>query len=166
MTRRRLSLENEQEKATWSVQQREANRRIVDARNNLEKIYQRQRQLNEAARIAEQEKKAYEIDRKIEVFIPKMKIRIQIPKSLVDLCGFNPENLKDITNRKMSTQAKLLSERLTKSEENENLLKTKANHRLTELKIRDHEDHLKHFQKLVQKDDDIEQEFYKVCLFC
>lgn len=67
MTRRRLSLENEQEKAMWSLRQREANRRIVDARNNLEDIYQRQRQLNETARIAEQEKKANEIERKIEV---------------------------------------------------------------------------------------------------
>lgn len=69
MTRRRLSLENDQEKSMWSVRQREANRRIVDARNNLENIYQRQRHLNEAARVAEQEKKAYEIERKIEVII-------------------------------------------------------------------------------------------------
>lgn len=67
MTRRRLSLENDQEKSMWSVRQREANRRIVDARNNLENIYQRQRHLNEAARVAEQEKRAYEIERKIEV---------------------------------------------------------------------------------------------------
>lgn len=134
MSRRRLSLENEQEKATWSLRQREANRRIVDARNNLENIYQRQRQLNESARIAEQEKKASEIERKIE----------------------------DITNRKATTQAKLLSERLTKSEENETTFRTKANHRLTELKLRDHQDHLKHFQKLVQKDDELEQDYYKV----
>lgn len=134
MTRRRLSLENEQEKATWSLRQREANRRIVDARNNLENIYQRQRQLNESARIAEQEKKASEIERKIE----------------------------DITNRKATTQAKLLSERLTKSEENETTFRAKANHRLTELKLRDHQDHLKHFQKLVQKDDELEQDYYKV----
>lgn len=67
MQRRRLSLENDQEKALWSLRQREANRRIVDARNNLENIYHRQRSLNEAAQIAEQEKKAYEIERKIEV---------------------------------------------------------------------------------------------------
>lgn len=134
MTRRRLSLENDQENAMWSLKQREANRRIVDVRNNLEDIYQRQRQLNEAARIAEQEKKANEIERKIE----------------------------DITERKKALQAKLLSERLTKSEESESLLKVKANHRLTELRVRDHEDHLKHFQKLVQKDVELEQEYYKV----
>ena len=67
MTRRKLSLENDQEKAMWSLRQREANRRIVDARNNLENIYQRQRQLNETARVAEQEKRTSEIERKIEV---------------------------------------------------------------------------------------------------
>lgn len=71
MTRRRLSLENEQEKSRWSVRQREANRRIVDARNNLEKIYQKQRNLNEVAQIAEQERKAHEIEKKIEVRIDK-----------------------------------------------------------------------------------------------
>ena len=65
----------------------------------------------------------------------------------------------------MTSQAKLLSERLTKSEEAENALKLKANHRLTELRLRDHEDHLKHFQKRVQKDDEVEQDFYKVVKF-
>lgn len=62
----------------------------------------------------------------------------------------------------METQARLLSERLAKSEESESLLKAKASHRLTELKVRDYEDHLKHFQKLVQKDDELEKEYFKV----
>ena len=65
--RRRLSLEADQEKSQWSVKQREANRRIVDTRNNLEKIYQRQRNLNQAAEIADTDKKAAQIERKIEV---------------------------------------------------------------------------------------------------
>lgn len=67
MTRRRLSLEGDQEKSQWLLKQREANRRIVDTRNNLETIYQKQRNLNEAAQVAEKEKKAAEIDKKIEV---------------------------------------------------------------------------------------------------
>lgn len=67
LTRRRLSLENDQEKSQWFLRQREANRRIVDTRNNLENIYQRQRNLNESAQIAEQERKANEIERKIDV---------------------------------------------------------------------------------------------------
>lgn len=67
MTRRRLSLENDQEKSQWSVRQREANRRIVDSRNKLESIYQKQRSLNEAAQIAEKERRANEIEKKIEV---------------------------------------------------------------------------------------------------
>jgi hypothetical protein len=62
-----LSLEADQEKSQWLLKQREANRRIVDTRNNLENIYQKQRNLNEASQIAEKEKKAAEIDKKIEV---------------------------------------------------------------------------------------------------
>ena len=67
MTRRRLSADANQEKAQWSLRQREANRRIVDTRNNLEGIYQRQRNLNEDARLADQERKAKEIESKIDV---------------------------------------------------------------------------------------------------
>jgi hypothetical protein len=57
------------------LRQREANRRIVDTRNNLEGIYQRQRNLNEEARLASQERKAKEIESKIEVrnFVFKIK---------------------------------------------------------------------------------------------
>ena len=75
MTRRRLSAEANNEKAQWSLRQREANRRIVDTRNNLEGIYQRQRNLNEEARLASQERKAKEIESKIEVrnFVFKIK---------------------------------------------------------------------------------------------
>ncbi len=62
-----MSLEADQEKSQWLLKQREANRRIVDTRNNLENIYQKQRNLNEASQIAEKEKKAAEIDKKIEV---------------------------------------------------------------------------------------------------
>lgn len=69
MTRRRLSAENELEKAQWSLRQREANRRLVDARNKLENIFQKQRNLNEAAMIAEQDRRANQIEKKIEVFL-------------------------------------------------------------------------------------------------
>lgn len=41
------------------------------------------------------------------------------------------------------------------------MFKTKATHKLTEIQIKDHEDHLKHFQKVVQKDDEVEQDLYK-----
>lgn len=50
---------------------------------------------------------------------------------------------------------------MEKSEEHENHYRAKAANKLTELKIKNHEDHLKHFQKLVQKDDDAEQDLYK-----
>ena len=84
MTRRRLSLENEQDKAQWSMRQREANRRIVDTRNNLESIYERQRNLNNAAYIADLEKKQSEIDKKIQVLrICFKKKRIPFIKRMV-----------------------------------------------------------------------------------
>ena len=70
-SRRRLSLEVEQEKSQWSLKQREAQRRLVDTRNNLEKIYQRQRNLNELAQIADMDRKAADIEKKIEVLISK-----------------------------------------------------------------------------------------------
>ncbi len=41
------------------------------------------------------------------------------------------------------------------------MFKTKAVHKLTDLQVKDHEDHLKHFQKLVSKDDELEQDLYK-----
>lgn len=72
-----MSLDADQEKSQWLLKQREANRRIVDTRNNLETIYQKQRNLNEAAQIAEKEKKAAEIDKKIEVYLKLSKFLIQ-----------------------------------------------------------------------------------------
>ena len=86
MTRRRLSAEANNEKAQWSLRQREANRRIVDTRNNLEGIYQRQRNLNEEARLASQERKAKEIESKIEVrnfVFKKSFIKIDFRKNLI-----------------------------------------------------------------------------------
>jgi hypothetical protein len=106
----------------------------VDTRNNLEKIYQRQRNLNEAALIKETDKKAAEIDKKIE----------------------------DINNRKNYIQSKALSEKIASSEAHEELFKSKAAHKFSELNAKAHEDHLKHFQKIVQKDEEAEKEIYKV----
>lgn len=133
-TRRRLSAEADQEKSQWSLKQREANRRIVDTRNNLEKIYQRQRNLNEAAQIKETDKKAAEIDKKIE----------------------------DINNRKNYIQSKALSEKIAQSEAHEALFKSKAAHKFSQANAQQHEDHLKHFQKIVQKEEEAEKEIYKV----
>lgn len=132
-TRRRLSAEAETEKSQWSLKQREANRRIVDTRNNLEKIYQRQRDLNEAAQIAETDKKAARIEKKIE----------------------------DITNRKNIMKSRSLSEKIEKSEAHEELFKSKAAHKYSLMEAKSHEDHLKHFQRIVQKDEESEKELYK-----
>ena len=69
--------------------------------------------------------------------------------------------LKEITNRRVTLANRSLSERIEKNEQHENLFKTKATHKLTDLQVKDHEDHLKHFQKLVSKDDELEQDLYK-----
>lgn len=133
MTRRRLSLETDQEKSQWSMKQREANRRIVDTRNNLERIYEKQRNLNNAAQIADLEKKQHEIDKKIQ----------------------------DVSTRRAQLQNNQLSERKEKNQEHETMFKARASHRLTELQLKDHEDNLKHFQRLVQKGDEQEKDLYK-----
>ena len=67
LNRRRLSHEATVEKSSWSLKQREANRRIVDTRNNLENIYQRQKKINEDFQINEMDRKAQEIIKNIEV---------------------------------------------------------------------------------------------------
>ena len=68
---------------------------------------------------------------------------------------------QEITTRRINLQTRSLTEKIEKNEEHEALFKAKAAHKLTELKVKDHEDHLKHFQKLVQKDDEVEQDLYK-----
>ena len=67
LNRRRLSHEAVVEKSSWGLKQREATRRIVDTRNNLESIYQRQKKINETFQTAEMDRKAQEIIKNIEV---------------------------------------------------------------------------------------------------
>lgn len=54
-----------------------------------------------------------------------------------------------------------MTEKIEKNEEHEKLFKSKAVHKMTELEAKEHEDHLKHFQKLVQRDEELEQELFK-----
>jgi hypothetical protein len=133
-SRRKLSLEADQDRSIWSMKQREANRRIVDTRNNLETIHNKQRALNENARVLEQQKRANQINKKIE----------------------------EITNRRNQIQTKMQTEKAVRIEEHEEQFSRKAAHKLTELQVKDHEDHLRHFQKVAQKDDEIQQDLYRV----
>ena len=66
-----------------------------------------------------------------------------------------------MTNRKTTMQQQQLNEKINKSQEHESIFKIKASHRLTELELKSHEDNLKHFQKLVQKDEEYEKDLYK-----
>ena len=58
-------------------------------------------------------------------------------------------------------QSRILMERIEKNDAHEELFKTKAVHKFSQLQAKNHEDHLKHFQKIVQKDDDQEKDLYK-----
>jgi hypothetical protein len=68
---------------------------------------------------------------------------------------------KDVTNRRSQLQQQSLNEKKERNAEHDAAFKAKASQRLTELQLRDHEDHLKHFQKVVQKDDELEKDLYK-----
>ena len=54
-----------------------------------------------------------------------------------------------------------MSEKIERSEAHEELFKSKAAHKFSELNAKSHEDHLKHFQKTVAKDEECEKELYK-----
>ncbi len=69
--------------------------------------------------------------------------------------------MKDVTNRRNQLNQQAQNEKKEKNQEHDITFKAKASHRLTKLQLRDHEDHLKHFQKVVQKDDELEKDLYK-----
>jgi hypothetical protein len=133
LTRRRLSNEAVIAKSQIQVKKREAIRRINDTQNNLQQIYTKQRNLNELASISQQDKKGQEIIRKIE----------------------------DVNERKKQLLLKKIKEKRAKSDEHEHIYSLKAFNKQNELQLKTHEEHLKHFQKIAQKDDDYENDLYK-----
>jgi len=61
LERRRLSADVTLHRSMLDLKQREARRRIVDTKNRLETIYTKQRELNQNAAIAEQDRRAAEL---------------------------------------------------------------------------------------------------------
>jgi hypothetical protein len=58
-------------------------------------------------------------------------------------------------------QQQQMNDKLNRQQEHEQIFRPKAAHRLTELELKNHEDNLKHFQKVVQKDQEFEKDLYK-----
>ncbi|CAF0822646.1 unnamed protein product [Didymodactylos carnosus] len=108
-------------------------RRIVDTKNRLENIYAKQRELNKTAIVAEQDRRAIELMTKVE----------------------------DVSNRRNQLMSQYLRDKTEKSEEKELLGSEKAKVRYIEIETRQHEDHLKHFQKVLNKNEEQEHDLYK-----
>ncbi|CAF4994130.1 unnamed protein product [Rotaria sp. Silwood1] len=133
LERRRLSADVTFHRSMLDLKQREALRRIVDTKNRLETIYTKQRELNQNAAIAEQDRRAAELMTK----------------------------MNDIENRRTNLMNQYLREKTEKSEERETVGANKAKVRHAEFETRQHEDHLRHFQKTVSKNEEVEHELRK-----
>ncbi|CAF3383362.1 unnamed protein product [Rotaria socialis] len=133
LERRRLSADATLHRSMLDLKQREALRRIVDTKNRLEVIYTKQRELNQNAAIAEQDRRAAELMMK----------------------------MADIENRRTNLMNHYLREKTEKSEEREIIGSTKAKVRYAEHETQLHEDHLRHFQKTVVKNEEVEHDLRK-----
>ncbi|CAF1224605.1 unnamed protein product [Rotaria sordida] len=133
LERRRLSADVTLHRSMLDLKQREALRRIVDTKNRLEKIYTKQRELNKNAAVAEQDRRATEL-------ITKM---------------------ADIENRRTNLMNQYLNEKTERNEEREVTGANKAKVRHAEHEIRQHEDHLRHFQKTVNKNEEVAHDLRK-----
>ncbi|CAF2937639.1 unnamed protein product, partial [Rotaria sp. Silwood2] len=133
LERRRLSADVTLHRSMLDLKQREALRRIVDTKNQLETIYTKQRELNQNAAIAEQDRRAAELMTK----------------------------MADIESRRTNLMTQYLREKTERSEERETVGAGKAKVRHAELETRQHEDHLRHFQKTVSKNEEVEHDLRK-----
>ncbi|CAF3746005.1 unnamed protein product [Rotaria sp. Silwood1] len=69
--------------------------------------------------------------------------------------------MNDIENRRTNLMNQYLREKTEKSEERETVGANKAKVRHAEFETRQHEDHLRHFQKTVSKNEEVEHELRK-----
>lgn len=132
MKRRKLSADLQLTKAHLSLKAREEGRKLQDTQINLEDNSAVQRQLNQAALHAELDLKAKQIDQKLLVHETRKTLRLQ----------------------------KSVKERKEKSEAQEAQFSERFRKRFLEQKRREHEDHLRHFQKKVGKAEEIEHGLY------
>lgn len=133
LERRRLSADVTLHRSMLDLKQREALRRIVDTKNRLETIYAKQRDLNKHAAIAEQDRRAAELMTK----------------------------MADVESRRSQLADQNLKTKIERSEARETEGAGKAKVRHAEIETRQHEDHLRHFQKIVSKNEEIEHDLRK-----
>ncbi|CAF0987488.1 unnamed protein product [Adineta ricciae] len=130
LERRRLSVDVTLNRSLIDLKQREAARRIIDAKNRLETIYAKQRELNQDAAIALQDRRAAELMAKIT----------------------------DVDSRRTQLMTQYLREKTEREEEREAEGASKAKIHHAEQETRHHEDHLRHFQKTAGKNEETEHD--------
>ncbi|CAH1793579.1 unnamed protein product [Owenia fusiformis] len=133
MQRRKLSADLSLNRGNNNLKQREEGRRKLDTKNRIEDNSEVQRQLNEAAAIAETERKEKALQQKLQ----------------------EHENRK---NRRIRAH---VAEKKDRDEKNETHWASKFQGRLLDTQRREHEDHLKHFTKTVTKGEEIEHDLYQ-----
>ncbi|CAD5112862.1 DgyrCDS2074 [Dimorphilus gyrociliatus] len=132
-SKRKLSAELSLTRAHLQLKQREEGRHKQDTETRLKNNATEQKQLSEMAANVELEMKSRQIDKKII----------------------------DINNRKKEKLEKDLTEKKEKSQNHEEIFNSKFQKRNADHRVKIHEDHLKHFQKSVNKGEEIEQELYQ-----
>ncbi|CAF1161642.1 unnamed protein product [Adineta steineri] len=130
LERQHLFADATAQRAIIDVKQREAARRIIDTKNRLEKIYAKQRALNEDAAIAQQDRRAAELMTKIA----------------------------DVDNRRTQLASQYLREKIEREVAFETEGAAKAKVQYAEQETRQHEDHLRHFQKTASKNEEAEHD--------
>ncbi|XP_074647251.1 uncharacterized protein LOC141903151 [Tubulanus polymorphus] len=131
-TKRRLSANLERMKSKTSMKTREEGRHMLDTRVKLNDNRSVQRQLNITAMEAEQDLKTKEINNKIQM----------------------------TETRKKNKLSKMMREKKEKEISQQIVFEDRFKRRMIEQKKREHEDHLKHFQKTVKKDEDVEHDLF------
>ncbi|XP_013420487.1 myosin-11 [Lingula anatina] len=132
MNRRKLSADLTLTKAHLNLKGREEGRHLQDTQIRLEDNSNIQRQLNQAALHAELDLKAKQIE----------------------------QNLHAHDARKVSRLRQAVKEKKEKSEIMENQYSERFQKRFIEARRREHEDHLRHFQKTVTKAEEYEHSLY------
>ncbi|XP_067949638.1 calponin homology domain-containing protein DDB_G0272472-like [Watersipora subatra] len=130
--KRRLSADLTLQRAHLGLKNREEIRQLQDTRNELSQTAYQQRKLNEGAVQAELDLKTKLIDKKLKVH----------------------------EARKTQLMHHALTSRKEKSELQEKAFAEKFQRRFADMAKREHEDHLKHFQRMVVKGEEEETRLY------
>ncbi|ESO98036.1 hypothetical protein LOTGIDRAFT_239135 [Lottia gigantea] len=129
---RKLSADLSRTKHHLDIKKRDEQRRLTDTKMRLANNTNTQRLLNEEAINVEMDKKVREMNQRVQ----------------------------EHNDRRINQLQSNLKEKKVKRENQQSILEARFKKRLNEQQRREHEDSLKFFQKMVNKDDDIEQDLY------